>query len=209
MLARPNEQYRSILFDEPDMHHSEITDSLFLRASLAYIAQHPLVVSGYIWDHFVGLTIGQPWRCLGDSSFPNCMAFQTVTFYPAYSSVTLAPGRMPDRAVQFLDSRQVTDQPLMTAAEHAWQWVYFNLRIVLLTAMSLGLIGSFLHKSRLRWTLVTFTAVYLINMAVYSVLGTPEYRFQIISVAMSAFVAGGCIFIFLSQAAKLFVRKPG
>ena len=193
IFAQPNRVYYEVLRYVTDMHDG-VADDVFLQASLAYLYQHPLVVVRFMWKNLVDLTIGLPWSCRGQEVFPACRIPQLTPFYPAINQLQLAPGRMPDKAYRFLTSRGDSRSLLMRAADSAWQWIYHNFRVILLAAMLFGWLASYWGPATLRWSLGAFIAAYMANMLVYSFFAEPEFRYQIVSIAMSAFAAGPGIY---------------
>ena len=57
MFAAPNPDYFNVMWNLPDLS-GQITDRMFLSASLAFIHNHPLAVAGYVWDNLVDFTVG-------------------------------------------------------------------------------------------------------------------------------------------------------
>jgi hypothetical protein len=198
IFAQPNRQYFEVLWDLPDMPNG-VADDVFLRAALAFIYQHPGVVLAYLWENLVDLTVGLPWTCRGHDVFPTCKQPQGIYYYPTLShGVVLARGDMPEKAYSFLTSREGSRGLFMRAADAAWQWIYRDLRSILLASMLIGWLASFWGTRELRWTLGAFVGAYATNTLVFSLFVGPEFRYQIPGIAMSAFAAGPGIYAITS-----------
>ncbi len=90
----------------------------------------------------------------------------------------------------------------MRAADSAWQWIYYDLRLPLLVSMLFGWVASFWGPRELRWTLGSFVAAYVANLLVFSLLVEPEFRYQMVGISMCAFAAGPGIYVLLSWLAR-------
>jgi hypothetical protein len=132
-----------------DMQYG-VAHNVFLRAALAYLYQHPVIVFQYTWENLVDFTIRPAWICRSPEVFPAYRSPRRSRFYPAASDlVVLAPGGMPDKAYRFLTSREVSQSTLMRAADSAWQLIYRDVRGVLLASMLVWLGGILLGDARI------------------------------------------------------------
>ena len=209
MFAAPNPDYFNVMWNLPDLS-GQITDRMFLAASLAFIYNHPLAVAGYVWDNLVDFTVGPPWECRGDAVYPACRAEVGAIFYPALSdAVTLGRGQMPDNTFSFLTARRASNGWLMRSAVGLWQWVYYDFRLVLLGAMVLGLAASFWMPSGLRWTLGTIVAAYGLIVLSYSFLVEPLLRYQVLVISLCAFAAGPGGYLMLHEFARAIAAVAG
>jgi len=199
MFAAPNPDYFNVMWNLPDLS-GQITDRMFLSASLAFIYSHPLAVAGYVWGNLIDFTVGPPWECRGDAVYPACRAEVGAIFYPALSdAVTLTRGQVPDHAFRFLTTRRASNGWLMQSSVGLWQWVYYDFRLVLLGAMVLGLAASFWMPSGLRWALGTVVAAYVLVALSYSFLVEPVLRYQVLVISICAFAAGAGGYIMLHE----------
>jgi hypothetical protein len=193
IFAQPNRLYYETLQDIRDMPDG-VADSLFVHASLAFIYRHPLTALSYVWYNLIDLSVGEPWACRGSKVFPGCKDFRQISrFWPTFQQVRLAPGVLPDRTYLFLASREPSHGPVANAAEAVWRLVYDNLRAVLLAAMLLGWLASFSGPPGLRWTYTAIVGAYATNMLVFAFLVSPEFRYQMPGISMTAFAAGAGI----------------
>jgi hypothetical protein len=219
MFSQPNRTYYETLQIIPDLPNG-VPDRLFLRAALAYLYQHPIVVAEFVGRNLKDFAGGAPWQCRGHSVFPDCRISEGTQFYPALppsSGVVLSPGSMPDRAYRFLTAREVSRG--VAVAGRIWQWVYDYLRIPLLASMLFGFFGSFCAGRQLCWTMTTVITAYVANLLVFSLFEEPEFRYQIVGISTCAFATGPGLYLMLLWVCRgasvwlrgiwpLWVREP-
>ena len=205
MFSDPNRDYFEVMWNLPDLS-SQITDRMFLSASLEFFYYHPLAIIEYTFGNMIDFVKGPGWHCQGDTVFPNCRTNDRTTFYPALSDgVTLSRGDMPDNAYRFVTARHVSNGRLMQEVTRAWQWIYYNLRLPFLCAMVFGWLASFWASSGLRWTLGTIVGCYVINVLLFSFLVEPLVRYQVLTFSVSAFAAGAGGYLILQRMAHAVV----
>ena len=205
MFSAPNRDYFEVMWNLPDLSR-QITDRMFLSASLAFLYYHPLAVIEYTLSNIVDFAKGPGWHCQDDAVFPDCRTKDRIAFYPSLSDgVVLSHGKMPDKAYRFITARHVSSGWLMQAMTLAWPWIYYNLRLPFLSAMVFGWLASFWASSELRWTLSAIVGCYVINVLLFSFLVEPLFRYQVLNFSVSAFAAGAGGYLILQQVAHAVV----
>jgi hypothetical protein len=189
IFAQPSREYYEMMLDLP-LFPDGVADRVFLNASIAFIVRHPLVVLGYVWGNLVDLTVGRAWMLTGPTMFPASKHPFPSYFFPTRQEVMLPRGALPDRTYAFLTSRQVPRGFLVRSADTVWDFVYNDVRPALLGSMLLGWLASFWRGRAACLTMSAVVTAYAATMLVFSMLVSPEFRYQIPGMAITAFAAG-------------------
>jgi hypothetical protein len=189
IFAQPNREYYEMMLDVRDFPDG-VPDRLFLNASIAFIVRHPIVVLGYVWENLVDLTVGRAWSLTGPTMFSTSKHPNVSYFFPTRQEVVLSRGVLPDQTYAFLTSRQAPAGFLTRLANAAWDFVYNDVRPVLFWSMLVGWLASFWRGRTACWTMSTVVASYAATMLVFSFFVSPEFRYQIPGMAITAFAAG-------------------